>query len=70
MKYLLVILLTIVSSMFVGCSNSGQVSFKHTSSITLYIDTLTIRGVEHEVIKYDRSIMHSPECWCLKDNIR
>lgn len=61
-----------------GCENNYDRVKQANESGSLgglyYIDTLSIHGKEHEIIRECTShrggIMHSPECWCGKGDGR
>ena len=57
-----------------GCdykSGARQVNESKPLGGLYYVDTISIHGKEHEIIRectsYRGGIMHSPECWCEKE---
>ena len=66
-----VLLFSCVCLLLCSCRDN-VVGFRGRNGEPYWIDRLTIHGNPHEVIikNYDREFngfMHSPECWCLKD---
>lgn len=71
----LILTLSLVAFIMVmtGCSNSRRPNkAPSTNGERFTIDTVTIHGNQHEILRdgsttHYGGMMHSPECWCLKN---
>lgn len=58
-----------------GCGDDSRRPEKvqSTNGDRFYVDTVLIRGNKHEILRdgtahHYGGMMHSPECWCLKND--
>lgn len=63
----------IVMTLLTSCENNCQKAESNNNiGRDIEIDTLYIHGNKHEVLFWFSNskggMMHSPECWCLKEN--
>ena len=62
--------------MLCGCDESKPKTYLKCNNGNLWVDTITIHEKKHEVLFWSElrgnasigGMMHSPECWCLKES--